>query len=99
MFEIDPTRTDLAEEFRNNPHGPYSPELSLVINRMRLMPIADRHVLICIERGRRWMLAQLPAERGQPVKCFEDQVFTDLESAEWEVFRLRWQTLTGRALQ
>ena len=28
MYEIDPTRTDLIEEFDQNPGGPYSPELT-----------------------------------------------------------------------
>jgi hypothetical protein len=28
MCEIDPSRVDLAEEFKNNPGGPYSPELT-----------------------------------------------------------------------
>ena len=99
MYEIDPSRTDLVKEFRRNPDGPFSHELSLLINRMRLMPIADRHVLICLERGKRWMLARLAEERGKPVECFEDRVFTDHEEAVWEVFKLRWQTLTGQELQ
>ena len=96
MYEIDPARTDLADEFRNNPGGPHSAELTLVINRMRLMPLSERHVLVCIERGRRWMLARIPPERGLPVECFEDRVFTDYRAAAWEVFRLRWRTLTGQ---
>ncbi len=98
MYEIDPSRTDLAYEFRDNPDGPYSAELTLVVNRMRLMPLAERHVLICLEQGRRWMLARIPSARGVPVECFEDQVFTDHDEAVWEVFRRRWQTLTGEAL-
>ena len=98
MYEIDPSRTDLADEFRENPDGPYSPELTLVINRMRLMPMAERHVLICIERGRRWMLARIPAARGARIERFEDQVFTDYAAAAREVFRRRWHTLTGEEL-
>ena len=39
MYEIDPTRTDLVEEFRQNPRGAYSPELALVVNRLRLDPM------------------------------------------------------------
>ena len=98
MYQIDPSRTDLAYEFRDNPDGPHSAELKLVINRLRIMPMAERHVLICIERGRRWMLARIPAERGARVERFEDQVFTDYDAAVWEVFRRRWQTLTGQEL-
>ena len=98
MYEIDPSRTDLAREFRDNPDGPYSPELTLLVNRMRLMPMSERHVLVCLERGRRWMLARIPPERGMPVECFEDRIFTDHDAAVWEVFRLRWRTLTGEEL-
>jgi hypothetical protein len=99
MYEIDPSRTDLAREFRDNPDGPYSAELKLLINRLRIMPMAERHVLICIERGRRWMLARIPAERGAAVERFQDRVFTDYGEAVWEVFRRRWQTATGQELE
>ena len=49
MYEIDPSRTDLAYEFRDRPEGPYSAELKLVINRLRIMPMAQRHA--CPLRG------------------------------------------------
>jgi len=99
MYQIDPSRTDLAREFRDNPDGPYSAELKLVINRLRIMPMAERHVLICVERGRKWMLARIPAERGSAVERFEDRVFSDYKEAIWEVFRRRWQTVTGQELE
>jgi hypothetical protein len=95
MYEIDPTRTDLAHEFLANPGGPHGPELTRLVNRLRLMPIADRHVLICLERGRRWMLARIPAERGAAIERLDEQVFTDYDEAVREVFRRRWQTVTG----
>ena len=98
MYKIDPSRTDLAYEFRENPGGPYSPELTRVVNCLRLMPLAERHVLICIERGRRWMVARIPPERGARIERFEDQVFTDYHAAVWEVFKRRWHTLTGEEL-
>ena len=45
MYEIDPARLELVQKFRDNPDGPHSPELALVVNRLRLMPMADRHRL------------------------------------------------------
>ena len=51
MYEIDPSRTDLVEEFRNNPDGPHSPELDLIVNRLRIIPLAERHVLVCTKPG------------------------------------------------
>ena len=98
MYKIDPSRTDLAYEFRDNPDGPYSAELKLVINRLRVMPMTDRHVLVCIERGRRWMLARIPPARGGQIERYQDQVFSDYDEAVWEVFKRRWKTVTGQEL-
>lgn len=96
MYQIDPSRLDLVEEYRSNPDGPHRAELKLVINRLRLMPFHERHVLVCTKRGREWRLARVPAARGAPVELFEGQVFDDLREAEWEVFRRRWKTVTGQ---
>ncbi len=98
MYEIDPSRTDLAEEFRSNPDGPHSPELALVVNRLRVMPMAERHILVCTQRGREWTLAKMPSKRGAVLELFEDRVFSDYAEAVWEVFRMRWETVTGEPL-
>ena len=98
MYEIDPSRTDLVEEFRNNPDGPYSPELTLVVNRLRVMPMADRHILVCTKNGREWMLAKMPSKRGAAVELFKDRIFTNYNEGVWEVFRMRWETVTGESL-
>ena len=95
MYEIDPTRTDLVAEFRNNPGGPYSPELTLVVNRLRLMPMADRHILVCTRRGREWTLAKMPAQRGARLELYADRVFNNYDEGAWEVFRMRWKAATG----
>lgn len=99
MYQIDPSRRDLVEEYRQNPDGPHSQELTLVINRLRMMPMSERHVLICTKPAREWMLARIPSERGRPVELFEDQVFADYRDAAWEVFRRRWQTVTGEIIE
>ena len=96
MYEIDPTRTDLVAEFRKNPGGPYSPELTLVVNRLRLMPLADRHILVCTRRGREWILAKLSTQRGARLELYKDQVFNDYDEGAREVFRKRWKAVTGR---
>jgi len=95
MYDIDPTRTDLVAEFRKNPGGPYSPELALVVNRLRLMPMGDRHILVCTRRGREWVLAKMPATRGARLKIYQDRVFNDYDEGAWEVFSLRWKAVTG----
>ena len=96
MHEIDPSRRDLIDEFRRNPGGPHSPELALLVNRLRVMPMAERHILVCTRRGREWMLARMPAQRGARVELCEDRVFHDYHEAVWEVFRRRYKTVTGR---
>lgn len=96
MHEIDPKRADLVAEFRKNPGGPYSPELTLVVNRLRLMPLADRHILVCTQRGREWILAKLPTQRGARLELYKDQVFSDYDEGAREVFRRRWKAVTGR---
>ncbi len=98
MYQIDPSRTDLVEEFRNNLYGPYSPELNLVVNRLRLMPMGDRHILVCTKNGCEWMLAKMPSKRGAAVELFKDRLFTNYDEGIWEVFRMRWQTVTGESL-
>lgn len=98
MYEIDPSRTDLVEEFRKNPGGPHSAELTLVVNRLRLMPMADRHILVCTRRGREWTLARMPSKRGATLELFDDHVFDDYCDGLWAVFKMRWQTVTGTEL-
>jgi len=98
MYKIDPSRMDLVEEFRGNPDGPFSPELALVVNRLRVMPMADRHILVCTQRGREWTLAKMPTKRGAKLELFEDRVFTNYDEGVWEVFKMRWETVTGERL-
>ncbi|KAB7603411.1 hypothetical protein [Verminephrobacter eiseniae] len=98
-YRIDPQRTDLAREFRSHIRGPYSQELQKLLHRMRWGPVGGRYLLYVLEPGRRWALAQMPPERGQKVRLFLDCRFDSLDAAEWHVFRLRWQALTGGELE
>lgn len=96
-YRIDPTRVDLAREFRRCVRGPHSDELRRVLHRMRSGSLEGKHVLVCLEPRKKWMLAQLQGP-GRPVRRHANRVFTSLEDAEWEVFKLRWKDLTGRDL-
>jgi hypothetical protein len=98
MYAVDPKRMDLVEEYRSNPYGPHSPELALLVNRLRLIPIEERHIIVCTRRGREWVLGKMPADRGAPVELVAGAVFYEYAAAVWEVFRLRWQTVTGEAI-
>lgn len=98
MFEIDPSRLDLVEEFKANPGGPHSAELTKVVNKLRTMPFADRHVIICTKRGKEWILGKVPPVRGEKMVLLRDRVYDDYYDAVWEVFKRRWETVTGQAL-
>jgi len=98
MYAIDPSRMDLVEEFRANPRGPHSPELTLLVNRLRLEPMEERYILVCTKRGREWALAKMPTMRGAKLELFANRVFDDYDAAVWEVFRLRWHAATGQEL-
>ncbi len=95
MYKIDPSRTDLIEEFDDNPGGPYSPELTLVVNRLRLSPMEDRYIIICMRRGREWIVGRMPTERGRPVEILGDRRYDDYDDAAREVFRLRWEAVVS----
>ena len=98
-FPIDPARRDLVEEFRRQPRGPHSRELQMVLHRMRWESPGGRYVLVTIEQGRRWMLGRLPGARGVPLELMHNKTYESLAAAEWEVFKLRWEALTGQAIE
>ena len=98
MQAVDPARMDLVDEFRRNPYGPFSPELDLLVNRLRLGSMEERYVIVCTSRGREWAVAKMPTERGAKVEFVEGAVFDDYAAACWKVFRLRWQAVTGKAV-
>ena len=88
MYEIDPARTDLAEEFKADPFGHHSPELQLVLNRMRLERVRGRYVLV--KTGpEKYTLGELSGERGIAPTLLPRYVFSDPDDAEWLVFKLR----------
>lgn len=97
-YVIDPGRLDLVDEFRASPLGVHSPELRKLLARMRWGKPQGRLVLIVVEAGRSWRLSRIPENRGDPMPFIGDQVFTSLEQAEWHVFRIRWQEMTGATL-
>src|ERR1700722_17254292 len=100
-WPVDASRLDLVEEFRRKPRGPNGDELQKLLHRMRWSgdPEADgRYVLVVVEPGRRWVLGRLPRLRGKPVELLSNQVFTSIAEAEWEVFKRRWEALTGQPL-
>lgn len=97
-YQITEADLPFAAEFKAQPVGEHSPGLQRVLNVLRGGPKAGKYVLVVREPFKRWVLGRLPAERGQPVEILEGQEFTDLDAAEWAVFKLRWEAHTGREL-
>lgn len=99
MFQLDPTRLDLAEEFRRNPYGRHSGDLQRILHLFRTGPFAGKYVLI--RESRIWPLKVKLACFGQtphePVTYTGDE-FTSYAEAEWAVFKLRWKAHTGQDL-
>lgn len=96
---IDRSRRDLVEEFRRRPIGRHSPDLRLLLNRMRMSEGENAYILICTRPHREWLLARKTAWRGSPVTLVPGVVFHSPEQAEWEIFKLRWRDLTGESLE
>ena len=86
----------LIEQFRRKPVGPHPPALQRLLNRMRGADVEGKHVLLSLEPHKRWVVAELQG-RGKPPKSTGIEV-DSLAAGEWEIFKLRWQRLTGDRL-
>ncbi len=97
-YRITDADLPFAAEFKSQPVGFHSPGLQRVLNVLRGGLKAGKLVLVVREPFKKWVLGRLPPERGEPVEILEGEEFTNLEEAEWAVFKLRWATQTGREL-
>ena len=98
MYKIQPDDRKVVEEFRRNPIGRHSPQLQRVLNLFRGAPMEGKYVLITRIPHKEWVLGQMTGKRGEPIRM-TNQVFHDIEEAEWYVFRQRWKLHTGEDLE
>jgi hypothetical protein len=98
MYRLDPSRKDLAAEFRRQPIGHHSEELRQVLNLFRAEPMEGKYCLIVTKPYKEWTLARLSGRRGVGPVLMHNHVFTSIEDAEWHVFKLRWAKYTGKEL-
>ncbi|MCB1738921.1 MAG: N,N-dimethylformamidase [Gammaproteobacteria bacterium] len=98
MHQIDPTRLDLAREFKRQPFGPHSQDLQKVLKIMRWDDARQRYISVQLRPGGSWYLARSSGGRGHPLEVYLQPEFSDQPSAQWAVFRMRWQMHTGQAL-
>jgi hypothetical protein len=94
-YKIDP-ETDRAfiDEFRRNPVGNHSPGLMRVLNTLRYDPSGRQIVLFCRKPFAEWQIAEMPADRREPLVFEDGPIFTNRDEAEWEMFRRRWRAAT-----
>jgi hypothetical protein len=97
VYRLDPTRTDLAAEFRARPYGRHSAELQRILNLFRSAPLAGNFCLVVTKPHREWTLARFGATSREDVELI-GPTFTSLEAAEWHVFKLRWHQHSGQPL-
>lgn len=98
-YKLGPADRHLVEEFRKNPIGHHSPALQRVLNVLRGQEPDGKYVLVCTRPHEEFVLAELPARRGQPVRMHHNRIFHSQEEAEWEVFKMRWEQATGETLE
>ena len=98
VFKPTSDRRDLAAEFKSKPYGHHSPELEAALDQLRLVNPEGKIILVCTRPGREWTVAHLA---GDPPTALlhTDLVFESLEQAEWVVFKIRWEHLTGNKLE
>ncbi len=98
-YRIDPELDrPFVEEFRSRPVGKHSPGLMRVLNTLRNDPSGKQLVLFCRKPFAEWQIAEMPADRRQPMIFEDSPIFTNRDEAEWEVFRRRWHAATGERI-
>src|SRR6185295_11551259 len=97
MYRLSSDDATILPEFLRKERKDFSLELRRVLNRLRMVPLADREVIVAID-SKSWRLARLGKQRGDPVRFIDDRIFADHKRAEWEILKIRWQRLTDSPL-
>lgn len=95
-----PTDRDLPllREYRTVPRKQWSMELKRLLNRLMIVPEEQRVVVVGLTRSGPWQLCQREGIRGAPFVPVDERVFEKLADAQWEVFKRRWQAVTGKSV-
>jgi hypothetical protein len=59
VYRFDPSRLDLAREYKARPFGEHSPDLQYLLNLMRTRETEGRYVLVMTRPHAQWTLARL----------------------------------------
>ncbi len=96
-FRVDPSRIDLAREFKACILGRHSGDLQRILNFFRSEPQDGQYVLIRDGRHGPWALAEYDPRPGHLPRRL-GPVYGTWDEAEWAVFKLRWKRHTGEEL-
>jgi hypothetical protein len=97
VYSFDPSRLDLAREYKARPFGEHSPDLQYLLNLMRTRETDGRRVLVMTQPHAQWTLARLTDNNMGPPRL-TNVTFDSLGAAEWAVFKLRWEEMAGTPL-
>ena len=95
MDKVDPSRIDLAREFKANPVGPHSPDLQKLLKLLRWESPTQRYVALRPELDGKWYLGKLNGPKGHPLDVYTSRPFDTHAEVTWAVFRKRWEAHTG----
>ena len=98
IYKVSEKDNAVVDEFQRKPIGHHSAHLQRVLNVFRGEDAKDKYGLVCTKPHKEWTLGLLSGERGKPVRLMKDQVFTNVEDAEREIFRRRWKKYVGQDL-
>jgi branched-chain amino acid transport system permease protein len=97
--DTDSSLPALADEFKRQPFGRHSEDLQMLLHQMRSEPIGGKPFLFMSEPQREWVLGRYTDDPPYRPILDWSVTFTDLEAAEWHVFRMRWRKLFGEDLR
>jgi hypothetical protein len=95
---IDPTRLDLAREFKRNPFTKHSPDLYALLEVLRGPRFHGSYLCVMLEPHRAYAIA-IKQPGNRPPVVLTNEVFASREAAEWAVFKRRWEAAAGRPLE
>jgi hypothetical protein len=79
----------VIEEYRANPRGPHSDELSRVLNYFRRGTIRRKYALLARPHFRKYQVIQLSGMRDQRPTEVPDHAFDNQREADFAIFMLR----------
>ena len=81
--------------YRRAPRAAHAEHLREWVKELRRQAGGDDVVIVAVRPYRAWRVARLIRGEEQDIQFIDDQVFDDIEDAEWAIFRRCWQAARG----